>query len=212
MIRKQSSHLVTVRKIVQPSLDKVTVKEFSPRTSHDPNFPVLRDLFVRSFDHFYREIEAKLKIRTGKTLAEWLRETYDEMQEEMLQRQCRCFMLCAAEAIDKDNPNGVLGFMTVREEGNGSVYIAQCAIAPIIKRKGYGTRLLQHLREIYPSGTYYWGLCRRANEPAVQFYLRQGASCMDKDKVEEAAKKYGYDPELYDGFEFVDKDPTNVSK
>jgi GNAT superfamily N-acetyltransferase len=91
--------------------------------------------------------------------------------------------------------------LTLTEEEKGSIYIAQCAIEAENKRRGYGARLLQHLRTIYPPGTFYWGLCRRANRPALNFYLKQGAKFMDDEEV---AKKYGYDPALYTGFQFTD--------
>jgi GNAT superfamily N-acetyltransferase len=69
------------------------------------------------------------------------------------------------------------------------------------KRRGYGAQLLQHLRNTYPPNTQYWGLCRRANRPALQFYLKQGARFMESDEV---ATKYDYDPSFYAAFEFVD--------
>ncbi len=72
------------------------------------------------------------------------------------------------------------------------------------KRRGYGTQLLQHLRNIYPPNTHYLGLCRQANQPALQFLLKQGASYM---KTDEIATKYGYHPSFYAAFEFVDTIP-----
>jgi ribosomal protein S18 acetylase RimI-like enzyme len=179
------------------------VREFLPRIARDPILPILRELFVRSFDQFYKEIEAQLKLKTSKTLVEWLQETFDEMQDEMLTKQCRCFMLCSSDdTAENDNRQGIIGFLTLKEEANGSVYIAQCAIEAESKRHGYGARLLQHLATIYPPGTSYWGLCRRANIPAVKFYLKQGAKFMDNEEV---ATKYGYDPTLYTGFQFNDR-------
>ncbi len=157
---------------------------------------------MRSFDQFYQEIEAQLKLKTGKTLVHWLQETFDEMQDEMLTKQCRCFMLCSSDDTTKNNNRqGIIGFLTLKEEANGSVYIAQCAIEPESKRRGYGARLLQHLRTIYPPGTSYSGLCRRANRPAVNFYLKQGAKFIDDEEV---ANKHGYDSTLYTGFQFTD--------
>jgi ribosomal protein S18 acetylase RimI-like enzyme len=170
--------------------------------AHDTVLFKLRELFVRSFDQFYKEIEAQLKLKTNKTLAEWLQETFDEMQEEMLTKKCRCFILCSSEpTAENDNKQDIIGFLILKEEENGSVYIAQCAIEAESKRRGYGARLLQHLATIYPSGTSYWGLCRRANIPAIKFYLKQGAKFMDNEEV---ATKYGYDPTLYTGFQFTD--------
>ena len=188
-------------KIIQPDLNKIVIKEFVPRTSKDPNFPALCKLFVGSFDQFYHEIEVKLKLKTGQTLVNWLQKTYDGMEKEMLKKKCRCFILCIPERSDESNPSGVYGFMTVKENGNGPVYIAQCAINPNIKRNGYGSRLLQHLREVYPPGTTYVGLCRRANDPAIQFYLKLGAKFIDNKEV---AEKYHYDPELYSVLQFQD--------
>jgi ribosomal protein S18 acetylase RimI-like enzyme len=188
--------------IVQPPLDKVIVREFLPQTSRDPILPIIRELFVRSFDQFYKEIETQLKLKTNKSLVEWLQETFDEMQDEMLTKKCRCFMLCSSDdTIKNDDKQGIIGFLTLKEEEKGSVYIAQCAVDAESKRRGYGARLLQYLRTLYPPGTFYWGLCRRANIPAVKFYLKQGAKFMDDEEV---ANKYGYDPKLYTGFEFTD--------
>jgi len=162
----------------------------------------LRELFVRSFDQFYKEIQSQLKLKTNKSLIEWLQETFDEMQDEMLSQKCRCFMLCSSDdPIENDNKSGIIGFLTLKEEEKGSIYIAQCAIKAESKRRGYGACLLQHMRNIYPPGTFYWGLCRRANRPALNFYLKQGAKFMDDEEV---AIKYGYDPALYTGFHFTD--------
>jgi GNAT superfamily N-acetyltransferase len=133
---------------------------------------------------------------------EWLQETFDEMQDDILNKRQRCFMLCSTdETVKNDSKQGIVGFLTLTEEEKGSIYIAQCAIEAENKRRGYGARLLQHLRTIYPPGTFYWGLCRRANRPALNFYLKQGAKFMDDEEV---AKKYGYDPALYTGFQFTD--------
>jgi len=174
-----------------------------PHIARDPILSILRKLFVRTFDQFYKEIEAQLKLQTNKTLFEWLQETFDEMQDEMLAKKCRCFMLCSSDdAAKNDNKQGIIGFLTLKEEENGSVYIAQFAIEAELKRRGYGARLLQYLGTIYPPGTSYWGLCRRANIPAVKFYLKQGAKFMDNEEV---ATKYGYDPTLYTGFQFTDR-------
>lgn len=137
------------------------------------------------------------------TLMEWLQGTFDEMQVDILHKRQRCFMLCSNDETVKDDiKQGIVGFLTLKEEEqNGSIYIAQCAIEAENKRRGYGTCLLQHLRTIYPPGTFYWGLCRRANRPAVNFYLKHGAKFMDNEEV---AIKYGYDPALYTGFHFLD--------
>ncbi|CAF4081683.1 unnamed protein product [Rotaria sp. Silwood2] len=186
---------------IQSTLDELVVREFSPRTARDPILLILRELFVRSFDHFYKEIEAELKIKSGKTLVVWLQETFDEMQDEILTKKCRCFMLCSSDTVKHYKTQGIIGFLTLKEEGNRSVYISQCAIDAENKRRGYGGHLLLHLRTIYPPGTSYWGLCRRANRPAVKFYLKQGAKFIDNEEV---ATKYDYDPTLYTGFQFTD--------
>ena len=199
--RPSNDSSVHQKTIIRPSIDKVIVQEYLPRTVHDPVLPVLRELFVRSFDEFYQEIEVQLKLKMNKTLIVWLQETFDEMQDEMLTKKCRCFMLCSTDVAKNSNTQGIIGFLTLKEEGKGSVYIAQCAIEAGSKRHGYGGRLLQHLRTVYPPGTFYWGLCRRANTPAVKFYLKQGATFMSNEEV---AAKYGYDSDLYTGFQFAD--------
>ncbi|CAF1000439.1 unnamed protein product [Rotaria sordida] len=196
-LKTQPSQEITI----QPTVDKLVVREFLPRSAHDPILPILRKLFVHSFDQFYKEIAAQLKLKSDKTLIEWLQETFNEMQEEMLTKKCRCFMLCSSDTVKYYKTQGIIGFLTLKEEENESVYIAQCAIEAENKRRGCGARLLLHLRTIYPPGTSYWGLCRRANIPAVKFYLKQGAKFMDDEEV---ATKYGYDPTLYTGFQFTD--------
>ena len=188
-------------KLAQPSADTLEVREFIPSSAVDAILPVLRRLFLRSFDDFYKEIKEQLQLKSGKAVLEWLNETFDEMEEEMLKKECRCFLLCESGTMTNEGQRKVLGFLTLKEEGNGSVYIAQCAIDATIKRRGYGAHLLQHLRKVFPSGTSYWGLCRRANTPAVLFYLKQGAKFMDDEQV---ATKYRYDPKLYTGFRFTD--------
>jgi len=184
------------------AITRVHVREFLPESARDPTFSILRNLFVRSFDEFYKQIETQLNLKSDKNLIQWLDETYDEEQEAILAKQYRCFLLCGNE--NQDSNEIILGFLTLKEEEEGSICIAQVAVRLDIKRRGYGAQLLQHLRNIYPPHTQYWGLCRRANRPALQFYLKQGAKFMKNDEV---AQKYGYDPSLYAGFEFVDTVP-----
>lgn len=144
-----------------------------------------------------------MKLETNTTLIQWLDETFNETQQAMLQRQTRCFMLCSLDdEVENEKNQGIIGFLIVKEEADGSIYIAQCAIDAQSKRCGHGSRLIRHLGSIYPPNTYYCGLCRRANEPAVKFYLKQGAKIMDDKEV---ATKYKYDPQLYAGFHFTDQ-------
>ncbi|CAF5032121.1 unnamed protein product [Rotaria sp. Silwood1] len=144
----------------------VEVQEFKPTSINDPIFSVLRNLFIRSFDEYYKQIEAQLNLKSDKTLIQWLDETYNDEQESILSGKYRCFILCSNQYQDlKDN---VVGFLTLREETEGSIYIAQVAVRLDVKRRGYGVQLLQHLRHVYPPNTYYWGLCRRANRPALR--------------------------------------------
>ena len=191
---------------VHPSLDSIYVREFLPRTANDPILPVLRELFVHSFDQFYKEIEVQLKLKVHDTVGDWLHATFDEMQDNMLSRSQRCFILCSRDQVEKNQ--GVIGFLTLTEEEKGSVYVAQVAIDPENKRRGYGTHLMQYLRSVYPPGTFYWGLCRRANRPAVNFYLKHGAKFIDDEEV---GTKYGYDPKLYTGFQFNDGISTHTA-
>ncbi|UJR29187.1 hypothetical protein I4U23_010401 [Adineta vaga] len=188
-------------------LTNVVVKEFLPTSARDPTFPILRELFVRSFDEFYKEIETQLRLKSQKSLIQWLDETFDEEQEAILSKEYRCFILYGNK--DQDQKDIIFGFLTLKEEEEGSVYIAQVAVRAGDKRRGYGGQLLQHLRDIYPPNTHYYGLCRRANRPALQFYLKLGADFMKNDEI---ATKYGYDPELYAGFKFVDAVPVIGSK
>lgn len=160
---------------------------------------MLRNLFICSFNDFYKQIEIKFNLKSNKSLAEWLDETFNSEQEAILSGQYRCFIL--SNTANQQWMEKIVGFLTVKEEKQGSIYIAQVAIRLDNKRRGFGAQLLKHLRDIYPPNTYYWGLCRRANRPALQFYLKHGATFMKDDDV---AMKYGYDPTLYTGFEFVD--------
>lgn len=184
-------------------LAEVQVEEYSPTNSEDLDLSRLRELFIRSFDEFYREIEKQLKLKEGKTINQWLGATFDETRAELFAKKSRCFIL-----FPRDDRDNILGFFTVKEEEN-SIYIAQCAIKPEAKRKGYGRYLLEHLRSVYPQGMTYWGLCRRANIPATHFYLKLGAKFMEDEQV---AKKYDLDPELYTGFIFIDQPATNDNR
>ena len=142
---KKSLRLIK-KSIVHPTFDKLIVREFLPRTSQDPILNILRELFIRSFDQFYKEIEAQLKLKTNKTLLEWLQETFNEMQDDLLNKEKRCFMLCSTdETVKNDSKQGIVGFLILKEEEKGSIYIAQCAIEAENKRRGYGAYLLQHL-------------------------------------------------------------------
>jgi GNAT superfamily N-acetyltransferase len=201
LIKDEHGDAISTSPAFSPSdnITRVYVREFLPASIQDPTFSVIRDLFVRSFDQFYQKIETQLNLKSEKNLLQWLDGTFDDEQKEILSGKYRCFLLCGTQ--EQDPKEIVLGFLTLREEGEGSVYIAQVAVRLDVKRRGYGAQLLQHLRNLYPLNTQYWGLCRRANWPALQFYLRQGATFMKDDDV---ATKYGYDPKLYAGFEFAD--------
>ncbi|CAF1284117.1 unnamed protein product [Adineta ricciae] len=196
------------KQLVLPSFHNTSVCEFFPESNDDPVFSVLRELFIHSFDDFYKHVEMELKIEEGKTLRQWLRETFDNMQSEIITKQCRCFILWAVDPLYNNNRQNAIGFLTLKDQEKGSVYIAQCCIDADFKRHGFGGRLLEYLRTVYPPGTFYCGLCRRVNQPAIHFYLKQGAMFMNGDEV---AKKYKYDPKLYVGFEFKDNFniPTN---
>ena len=211
-LEKKKNKLIKQPKIVvqvKPSIEKTIVKEFIPQNVSDAILPILREIFVNSFHQYYQEIQNELKLKENKNLREWLHEVFDEMQMEMLERKCRCFMLCSTDETESKNQNqGIIGFLTLEEREQGTVYIAQCAIDARSKQCGYGSRLIQHLREVYPPGTYYWGLCRRANKPAVSFYAKQGAKFIDDKNV---ADTKGYDSSLYAGFEFTDK-PSGVNE
>lgn len=186
------------------NITRTYVREFLPKSDRDPIFSVLRHLFVISFDDFYKNIEAELKLTSGITLIQWLDETFNEEQEAILSKKYRCFLLCGNE---NQNPNEIiLGFLTLKEEEKeeGLIYIAQVALRPELKRRGFGGQLLLHLRNVYPPNTKYVGLCRRSNYPARNFYLKLGAKFMDDDTV---ARKYKYNSDLYAGFEFVDTMP-----
>ena len=192
---------------VKPSIEKTIVKEFIPQHASDAILSILREIFVKSFHQYYKEIQIELKLQENKDLLEWLHEVFDEMQTEMLERKCRCFMLSSTDVADSKN-QGIIGFLTLEEREGGIIYIAQCAIDAQSKKCGYGSRLFQHLRQVYPPGTYYWGLCRRANKPAVSFYAKLGAKFIDDKNV---ADKKGYDSSLYAGFEFTDK-PSGITE
>jgi ribosomal protein S18 acetylase RimI-like enzyme len=182
-------------------ITRVYVREFLPKSDRDPIFLTLRNLFVRSFDEYYKQIENELNLNSDQSLLQWLDETFDSEQENILSGKYRCVILCDYE--NQDSKEIIVGFLTLKEE-EGSIYIAQVAIRLDIKRRGHGGQLLQHLRNIYPSNTRYVGLCRRSNKPALHFYLKQGANFMEDDEV---ASKYEYNPTLYAGFEFVDTVP-----
>ncbi len=180
----------------------IYVREFLPTSADDPILSTLRDLFVRSSDEFYTQTETQLQLTSDKSLLQWLDETFDVEEQKILAEEYRCLLLCGNE---NDDPKEIiLGFLTLKEENEISVYIAHVATRLESKRRGYGTQLLQHLRNIYPPNTQYWGLCGRTNRPALQFCLKQGARFMENDEI---AEKYGYDPLLYAGFDFVDTIP-----
>lgn len=180
----------------------VIATEFLPSALNDPLLPVLRTVYIESLREYYKQILHQLSIGAGQTLDDFLNTTFNKMQEEMLAKTCRCVILrFTTDTVIKTTPTGVVGLMTVKDEEDGCVYIAQLAIDPAYKRRGYGRQLLQHLRVIYPQGTTYHGLCRRANTPAIQFYLKAGAILIDSEPL---AKKYRYNPEIYTALEFKD--------
>ena len=185
---------------VTPAHSQVVATEFLPSAANDPLLPILRKVYVESLSDYYEEIQHQLSLGAGKTLHDFLNATFNDMQEEMLAKTCRCVILrFTTDEVIETRPTSVVGLMTMKDEGHGCVYIAQLAIDPTYKRRGYGTQLLQHLRVLYPPGTTYHGLCRQANVPAIQFYLKIGASIIDSKPL---AEKYHYDPKIYTGLQF----------
>ena len=140
---------------VKPSIEKTIVKEFIPQHASDAILSILREIFVKSFHQYYKEIQIELKLQENKDLLEWLHEVFDEMQMEMLERKCRCFMLCSTDETESKNQNqGIIGFLTLEEREQGTVYIAQCAIDARSKQCGYEVALFS----IYVTGLSAWNV------------------------------------------------------
>ncbi|CAF1629247.1 unnamed protein product [Didymodactylos carnosus] len=164
-----SSRFATDPESLNALKSKTMVKEYVARSERDMELPVLRSLFIESFDDFYKLIEPKLQLRPDISLRDWLDETFNEMQEEMITKQCRVFLLTTGSA-----PSDIIGFMQIKEENNtNTVYVSQVAAHASLKRKGFGALLLRYLISVYPPGKTYTGLCRRANDPALQFYMKK---------------------------------------
>jgi ribosomal protein S18 acetylase RimI-like enzyme len=179
------------------TITKGQVEEFVPTNNNDPVLVQLRHLFVSSFYEYYNTIEPQLNLPKGITLQHWLENAFDEEADELLSHKCRCFL------ISTPPPSSVIiGFLTIVDTENdpNGIYISQCAIDPIFKRKGYGLLLLKYLTSIFPATTSYTCLCRRVNKPALQFYQKCGAKLIDDGQI---ATHYGYNPLDYLGFQFT---------
>jgi ribosomal protein S18 acetylase RimI-like enzyme len=170
------------------TFSKSRVEEFIPTNNNDPILIELRHLFVSSFYEYYKTVESQLNLPAGKSLLSWLEEAFDEEADELLSHKCRCFVIytCPPSSV-------IAGFLTTTDSKNEphGIYIAQFAIDPTFKRKGYGLLLLKHLTSFYPSATSYTCLCRRINKPALKFYEKCGAKLIDDNLV---VIQYGYNP------------------
>lgn len=173
------------------------MKEFTPTSRSDPLFKILRDVFEKSFQPHYTEILSQLHLEPGLSLKGWMRKTFDGLQCKLVAKEWRCFTIC-----DQSDLNKIIGLMTTKQEyeSDGSLYVAQFCVHPCYKRRGFGSKLLRGLFEFFPSQTKFVGLCRRANRPALQFYLKNGARYCDDPEI---AKKWDYPPDLYVGLEFT---------
>ena len=171
------------------------IEEFLPTSKADPVLTELRRLFTSSFYEYYQTVESQLNLSSNTTLTSWLEKTFDDEAEEILSRQCRCFLI-----FTTPTSTSIAGFLTVKENKNDShgIYMSQLAIDPILKRNGYGRLLLKHLVDVFPPSTTYICLCRRVNKPALDFYKKNRAQLIDDDRV---ATTYGYNPVDYLGFQ-----------
>lgn len=156
------------------------VEEYVPKDANDVELLALRRLFVDTFYENYQRIESLLNLDTGKALLPWLEEGFDDMQNKMLTKEFRTFIIRYESVI--------AGLMTVKEMSEKLVYISQLAIHTSFKRRGYGDMLMNHLVNIYGSNMTCEILCRRVNKPALDFYLKKGAKIVDDEQL---ANKYG---------------------
>ena len=181
---------------------KTKIEEFVPTSSYDPRFFVLRKLFVDSFEDIDRQLEEQLNPRPKTNLTQWIEETFDEQQTMILSKQYRCFLLTDVDRTDTNE--NILAFLTLTEKDDKQIYIGQVAVRRDVQRRGYARQLFQHILDRYPKNTRYRGIIRRANQPALQFFVKHGATFLDNHLL---ATEYGYDPALYVGFQFFETIP-----
>lgn len=175
------------------SRSNIIIEEFRPKFARDGMFPVLGELFVRSFTSAYKQ----MKMSLDSDLHEWLEEQFDEEQAAILAGEHRCFTLCDRQYTRFHQ--SILAFVTVREDDFNSVYLAYLVVRQDVKRQGYGWQLVQYLHRTFPTNTRFWTIIRKRNQAAAQFYDKYGATAIADDELRD---KYGYDPDEYLGFDW----------
>ncbi|CAM4775268.1 unnamed protein product [Rotaria magnacalcarata] len=167
-----------------------TIEEYRPTDAQDPLLSELRQLYIDSFYDCYQFIIPDLNLPEGKQIIPWLGETFDHMQHELFEKQCRTFLV-------RDKFSTLVGLMTVKQMPNNVVYLAQMAIHPSFKRQGYGSLFMRYLRAMFGPTASYEVLTRRVNKPALEFYAAQGARMIDDERT----IAYGYDPKNFLSFQ-----------
>ena len=180
---------------VSSSRSNIVIQEFRPNFAHDPMFPVLEELFVRSFTPVYN----RMHMSFDGDLREWLENIFDQERTAILAREHRCFTLSDRRGTQLSDR--VLAFVTVREDESNSVYLAQLVVRQDLKRQGFGSQLVQHLCRTFPGNTRFWTIIRQRNQVASQFYHAMDATIIPAAELRE---KDGYDPQEYLGFEWRD--------
>ena len=166
------------------------IEEYAYSDANKSTLTELRRCFIDSFYDYYRLIESELNLPSNKDVRTWLGEAFDEIEDEIIANRCRTI-------IARQNSTLVaLLLLKETELKHKIVYISQLAVSPAYKRQSCGKKLICHLVNIYGRDVKYEILCRRVNQPGLEFYKKLGAYLVGNENI---VLKYGYNPINYVG-------------
>ena len=174
------------------------IEDFTPISTSDPILPILRRLFLRSFEDIYQKNLSELDFQSNDDLQHWLEDTFDEEQQQLIDQQHHCLLL-SDKNLPK-SPKNLFAFLTFVEEDSDRIYLSQLVVRTDLKRQGCASQLLQHLRQMYPNTVKYYSLLRRINQPALKLFLKHGATIVPDEQIE---RDYQHDPKEYIAIELT---------
>ena len=129
----------------------------------------LKDLFIKSFSHAYRDVE--LDLPPGQSLYTYLEHAFNTTWPLIQSGKLQLWIVIGG------TPETAFGFMFIQQKEN-ICYIEQFAIHPDFQRMKIGTNLLKVVEERYH---LIWLHTRYVNKGAISFYTRRGFTSSGND-------------------------------
>ncbi len=125
----------------------------------------IQNVFVDTFMYAYSELIQK-QLLNAQELEKLLIDSSKEMFDKVAQDKQTCLV------TKKKNDNQIIAFMTVEQENENHVYIAQLAVLPAYQRQRVASSLINYLFQLFPNVTTFYGFVRKTNDKAQLFYSK----------------------------------------